>query len=97
MSFLDKLLGNDDTALADKDIVIDMLKDSKFAVTSLSASAAEAVNLELREMLRGQLDKAVTEHFELSDIAVNKGWYPAQDDPMEQLRNEYENSQSLNS
>lgn len=97
MSFLDKLLGNDDTTLAARDIAQDMLKDSKFAVTSLSAAAAEAVNPELREMLRGQLDKAVTEHFELSDVAVNKGWYPAQENPMEQLRTEYENSQNLDS
>jgi similar to spore coat protein len=95
MSFLDKLFGNEDTALVDRDIAHDMIKDSKFAVTSLSAAAAEAVNPELREMLRGQLDKAVTEHFELSDILINKGWYPAQDEPMEQLKNDYENSQSL--
>lgn len=95
MSFLDKLFGTDDTTLADKDIAQDMIKDSKFAVTSLSAAAAEAVNPELRDMLRGQLDKAVTEHFELSDIVINKGWYPVQDEPMEQLRNDYENSQTL--
>lgn len=95
MSFLDRLLGNDDATLSDKDILQDMLKDSKFAVTSLSAAATEAVNPELREMLRSQLDKAVTEHFELSDMAVNKGWYQAQDSPIEQLRNEYESSQNL--
>jgi similar to spore coat protein len=95
MSFLDKLLGTDDTTLAERDIAQDMIKDSKFAVTSLSAAAAEAVNPELREILRGQLDKAVTEHFELSDLAVNKGWYPAQENPMEQLRTEYQNSQDL--
>lgn len=95
MSFWDTLLGNDDTTLDDKDIALDMIKDSKFAVTSLSAAAAEAVNPELREMLRGQLDKAITEHFELSDMIISKGWYPVQDQPMEQLRNEYENSQNL--
>lgn len=95
MSFLDALLGNDDSTLSDKDIALDMVKDSKFAVTSLSAAAAEAVNPQLREMLRGQLDKAVTEHFELSDIVINKGWYPAQDQPMEQLKQEYESSQNL--
>jgi similar to spore coat protein len=95
MSFLDKLLGNDDATLSDKDIAQDMIKDSKFAVTSLSAATAEAVNPDLREMLRCQLDKAVSEHFELSDIAMEKGWYTAQDDPMEQLRNEYEASQEL--
>lgn len=95
MSFWDTLLGNDTATLTSKDISQDMLKDSKFAVTSLSAAAAEAVNPELRDMLRNQLDKAVTEHFDLSDMAMEKGWYSAQDEPIEQLRNEYETSQSL--
>lgn len=67
MSFLDTLLGNDDK-LRDKDIALDMIKDSKFGATSLSAAVAEAVNPELRAMLKQQLDKAVTEHFDLSDM-----------------------------
>ena len=95
MSFWDNLLGNNDATLKDKDIAQDMIKDSKFAVTSLSAAAAEAVNPKLREMLREQLDNAVNEHFELSDMVIDKGWYPAKDQPIEQLRNEYENSQDL--
>lgn len=96
MSFWDDLFGNDNTTtLTEKDIAQDMIKDSKFTVTSLSAAAAEAVNPELREMLRCQLDKAVTEHFNLSDMVINKGWYQAQDEPIEQLKNEYEDSQSL--
>ncbi|WP_315071720.1 spore coat protein [uncultured Clostridium sp.] len=96
MSFWDDLFGNDNTTtLTEKDIAQDMIKDSKFTVTSLSAAAAEAVNPELREILRCQLDKAVTEHFNLSDMVINKGWYQAQDEPIEQLKNEYEDSQSL--
>jgi similar to spore coat protein len=94
MSFLDKLLGTD-TKLEDKDIAQDMLKDSKFGVISLSSTGAEADNPQLREMLRQQLDKAVTEHFELSDILINKDWYPAQDEPLEQLKKDYDNSQNL--
>lgn len=92
--FLDALLGNDNK-LNDNDIALDMIKDSKFVATSLSAAVAEAVNLELRTMLKQQLDKAVTEHFNLSDIVINKGWYPAQEQPMEQLEEEYENSRDL--
>lgn len=94
MSFGDSLLGTDDK-LEDKDIALDMIKDSKFGTTSLSAATAEAVNPELRTMLKQQLDKAVTEHFELSDMVVNKGWYPAQEQPIEQLQEEYQNSQDL--
>lgn len=95
MSFWDTLLGNDDSTLSEKDIAQDMIKDSKFAVTSLSTAAAEAVNPELRNMLREQLNKAVDEHFELSDIVIDKGWYQAQAQPIEQLRNEYEDSRHL--
>lgn len=92
MSFLDKLLG---TKLSAQDIAQDMIKDSKFGVTSLAAAASEAVNPELREMLRNQLDKAVAEHFQLSDMVINKGWYPAYDEPMEQIKDDYEKSQNL--
>lgn len=95
MSFWDNLFGNDNSELTDKDIAQDMIKDSKFAVTSLSAAAAEAVDPDLRDMLRSQLDKAVTEHFELSDMVIDKGWYPAQDSAIEQLKNEYAASQEL--
>lgn len=94
MSFWDSLLGTDDK-LGDKDIALDMIKDSKFSATSLSAATAEAVNPELRAMLKQQLDKAVNEHFDLSDMVVSKGWYPAQEQPMEQLQEEYQNSQDL--
>jgi similar to spore coat protein len=88
------MLGNDNK-LIDNDIAQDLIKDSKFAVISLSAAAAEAVTPGLRSLLRLKLDKAVTEHFELSDMLINKGWYTAQDEPMVQLKKEYDKSQSL--
>lgn len=94
MSFLDKLLGTDEK-LIDKDIVQDMIKDSKFCSTSLSTATAEAVNPELRTMLKQKLDNAVKEHFELSDMVINKGWYPANDQPIQQLEKDYEDSKDL--
>lgn len=94
MGFWDMLLGNDNK-LEGKDIAQDMIKDSKFGVTSLAAAAAEAVNPELREMLAQQLNNAIDEHFELSDMVINKGWYPAHDEPIEQVKKDYEKSQNL--
>lgn len=94
MGFWDMLLGNDNK-LEGKDIAQDMIKDSKFGVTSLAAASAEAVNPELREMLGQQLNKAVDEHFELSDMVINKGWYPAHEQPIEQIKKDYEKSQNL--
>lgn len=90
MSILGTLLGTENVSmLSEKDIASDMLKDSKFSVTSLTAAAAEAVNPELRNLLRNQLDTAMKEHFELTDILVKKGWYPANDTPAEQLKKVY--------
>ncbi|MDF2883696.1 MAG: hypothetical protein K0R54_4256 [Clostridiaceae bacterium] len=94
MSFFDRLLGTDNK-LMDKDIAQDMIKDSKFGVTSLSAAAAEASNPELRQKLQQQLNKAVSEHFELTDMVIKKGWYPAFDDPVEQIKKDYSESQNL--
>lgn len=95
MSFLNRLLGDDDDKLEDKEVAQDMIKDSKFSISALSLAVSEAVNPELRQMLKQQLDQAVNEHFELADAAVNKGWYPAQDEPIEQLKRSYEKSQRL--
>lgn len=94
MSFINRLLGDNDK-LEDRDIAQDMIKDSKFSVTSLSLAVSEAVNPQLRQMLKQQLDEAVNEHFQLSDTVIEKGWYPAQDEPLEQLRQGYEKSQKL--
>jgi similar to spore coat protein len=96
MSFLNIFQGNSNNKLAEKDIAMDMIKDSKFSIATLAAAATEAVNPQLRDMLRKQLDKAVAEHFELSDILINKGWYQANDEPMQQIKNEYDQLQNQN-
>ncbi|MGE5627413.1 MAG: spore coat protein [Solirubrobacterales bacterium] len=94
MSFLDMFIGDDDK-LSSEDIAKDMIKDSKFSVTSLAAASAEAVNPELRQMLTQQLDKASREHFQLTDILLNKGWYHAYDEPIEQIKTEYQEMQNF--
>jgi spore coat protein CotF len=95
MSILGSLLGLDNNALTEKEIAFDMLKDSKFTVTSLSGAAAETINPDLRNIIRSQLDTAVKEHFELSDMLIGKGWYPAFDSPKDQLSKENSESQNL--
>lgn len=76
------------TNLSDKDIASDMLKDSKFGISTISKAAAEATNSELRKMLNGHLTATVHEHHRLSDIAINKDWYKAFETPQQQLKNE---------
>lgn len=94
MSILDNLLGTD-TNFSDKDIASDMLKDSKFGVSTLSIAATEAVNPQLRQILNTQLTTAVQDHQRLSDIMIKKNWYPAYDNPTEQLRNEVRESNNI--
>lgn len=94
MSLLDRFTDNN-SKLESKEIAADMLKDSKYGITSLASATAEAVNPQLRNMLGQQLDKAVTEHFELTDMVIKKGWYPAFDEPIEQIRKEYNEAQNI--
>ena len=94
MSMFDNLMGNDNS-LNDKDIASDMLKDSKFGISSLSKATIEAVNPQLRNLLDSQLTSAVGEHHRLSDIMVNKGWYPAYQDPQQLLKNDTREAETL--
>lgn len=86
MSILNTLLGNEQYDLQDKDIAYDILKNSKFDLHCLITTAQEAVNPELRQLLNKQLTDTLNLHYILSDLMINKGWYPAKDDPNQQLQ-----------
>jgi similar to spore coat protein len=88
MTMLDNLLAGNNVTLTDKDIAFDMLKDSKFGISSLAKTSVEAVNPRLRDMLDSQLATSVKEHHRLSDMMINKGWYPAFSSPEAQLRHD---------
>jgi len=62
-------------SLNDKDIVNDMLKDSKFTIHSLAVALGEATSSGFRERLVNQMNSCIDEHFQLSDIAIQKKWY----------------------
>jgi similar to spore coat protein len=98
MGIMDELLGTGaNAALKDKDIAFDMIKDSKFGLTSLTLALAEATNPELRRMLTEQLNTCIAEHHRLSDIAINKDWYKAYAAPMEQIRYDFQDAQNVTS
>ncbi|KLU62973.1 coat F domain protein [Peptococcaceae bacterium CEB3] len=86
------------TPMMDKDYALDMLKDSKLALHSLTMALAESTNPLLRETLTNVLNASVDRHFRLADIAVNKGWY-AQPNlaPLDLLKQDMTESQSLTS
>ncbi len=74
MGLLDMLTGND-TALSERDIASDMLKDSKFAVRMLAEAVTEVSHVELRRLLFKKLNAAVDNHYQLSDLVIKKEWY----------------------
>jgi len=72
--------------LTEKDIALDLIASSKATVTTLAKVLTETTNSQLRDTLRGQLTACVNSHYRLSDIAINKGWYNAHQDPQQQLQ-----------
>lgn len=101
MSWLDDLFGVDDTSsnngtnLNDKDIAMDMLTSSKTRIRTLTKAAVEATNPQLRQILSCELTNSVNEHFKLSDMAVNKQWYNAFADPVQQIQQDVAEAQNL--
>ncbi|SDE00605.1 spore coat protein [Sporomusa acidovorans] len=88
MGLLDELFGDNNVTnatLGDKDIASDMLKDSKFAVTSLAMMVTEISNPEVRTTLAKQLTSSVQMHQRLSDMLIHKEWYKPYASPQQQL------------
>ena len=79
--------------LSDKDIVYDMLKDSKFGLIGLTFALAECTNPQLRLILLDQFNRCVVDHHALTDLAVKKDWYPSNAAPLDQIRIDIAESQ----
>ncbi|HML34619.1 spore coat protein [Sporomusa sphaeroides] len=75
-------------SLTDRDIVMNMLKDSKFALNSMSMALMETTNSQLRDIITNDFMASINEHYALSDLAISKQWYMAYLTPQEQLRNQ---------
>lgn len=96
MSILNNLLGMDEnTDISEQDLAMDLENDSKSGITALSVAAVEALNPQLRQLYKNQLDIAINQHFELTDMLIKKGWDPAFSKPEDQLKTSYQNSQNL--
>lgn len=100
MSWLDDLFGVDNSESTenspnDKNIALDMLMSSKASVETLAKVVVEARNPQLREILSGQLTNAINEHFNLSDMAINKQWYNVNLSPEQQIQQDVTEAQNL--
>ncbi|KGK92084.1 coat protein F [Desulfosporosinus sp. HMP52] len=93
MGWFEDLFGiqdSDTTKMTEKDIAIDMLKDSKFILNSMSMAITETTNPQLREILKKQLNSAIQNHFRLVDLSVQNNWYLPRSTPIEQVKQDYE-------
>lgn len=72
--------------LSDKDIVYDMLKDSKFGLIGLTFALSECTNPQLRIILLDQFSRCMADHHALTDLAMKKDWYQSDAAPLDQVR-----------
>lgn len=99
MSWLNNIIGEDsnsnNNSLADKELALDMLTTSKADITMLSKAVAEAANPQLRQILTNQLNACINDHFQISDLAVQKGWYNAFASPGQQIKQDMQEADQL--
>lgn len=104
MGWLEDLFGIDDsettettdsTEMMERDVALDMLKDSKFILNAMAMAVTETTNPKLREILKKQLNEVVQNHFQLVDLSVQNNWYLPRLAPIEQVRSDYEEAQTL--
>ena len=69
----------DSSAIQDKSIAMDLLRDSKSLIVSLTRAASEAGNPRLRQFIHETLAESVQEHFRLADTLAGQGWYYPRD------------------
>lgn len=75
--------------LTDRDIAMNMIKDSKHNLSAMSMALMETTDHKLREMLTNHFLASVNEHYALSDLVIKKDWYLAYQTPQEQLQNHF--------
>ncbi|AET68376.1 coat F domain-containing protein [Desulfosporosinus orientis DSM 765] len=93
MGWLDDLFGVENaetTKMIEKDVALDMLKDSKYILNATAMALTETTNPQLREILKKQLNEVVQNHFRLADLSVQNNWYMPHSAPIEQIKKDYE-------
>jgi similar to spore coat protein len=97
MSWINNFIGEDskNNSTPDKDLASELLMSSKNDITMLSKAVTESVNPQLRQILTTQLNICINDHFQLSDLAVQKGWYNAFSSPGQQIKQDLQEAESV--
>ncbi len=83
------------SSLNDQDIINDMLKDSKFAIHTLTKAIGESTSSVFREKLVNLMNSCIDEHSKLIDFAIQKNWYQPNLPPDQQLQQDVNTTLSL--
>lgn len=62
------------STIPDKNVALDMLKESEFCLMSLTKAAMEATNTEFRQVINESLLECIQDHFRITDLIVEKSW-----------------------
>lgn len=81
--------------MMEKDVALDMLKDSKYTLNVMARAVTETTNPKLREILKKQLNEVVQNHFRLVDLSVQNDWYQPRLAPIDLVKRDYEEAQTL--
>lgn len=99
MGWFEELFGLEKSEISnnmtEKDIALDILKDSKFIINTMSMAITESSNPRLREILKKQFNEALLNHFRLTDLSIQNSWYQTRSTPIEQLKTDYQEVQTL--
>jgi similar to spore coat protein len=97
MSWINNFLSDDNNnnSLADKDLARELLASSKNDITMLSKAITETANPQLRQILTNQLNACINDHFQLSDLAIQKGWYNAFTSPGQQIKQDLQEAGNI--
>jgi similar to spore coat protein len=86
---------NNNNSLQDKELALDLLASSKNDIAMLSKAITETANPQLRQMLTNQLNACINDHFQLSDLAIQKNWYNAFASPGQQIKQDLQEAEKL--
>jgi Spore coat protein len=90
------MLKTKSSSFNDKDMVYDMLKDSKFGLIGLTFALSECTNPQLRLILLDQFNRGMIDHHALTDLALKKEWYVVAANPADQVQTDAVDLKDMN-
>lgn len=94
-SLINTILGKETADQSNEVIANTAMAASKAAATAYFAASLESATPEVRRMYGEYLTQTMASHEALTQLAVARGWYKPYDQPENQLKMSYDQSQQL--